>query len=95
MSREPNSKLLKPCEFHYFIPNQNTYKKLLGEIFKNKRGSSLIYLNCSSRKCGSLSIYLLGNRNKRPIMKNIFFYQTDIGKIGIVENENVITNLTS
>jgi methylated-DNA-[protein]-cysteine S-methyltransferase len=26
-------------------------------------------------------------------MKNIFFYQTDIGKIGIAESENVITNV--
>lgn len=26
-------------------------------------------------------------------MKNIFFYQTDIGKIGIAENRNAITNL--
>lgn len=26
-------------------------------------------------------------------MKNIFFYQTDIGKIGIAESENAITNV--
>jgi methylated-DNA-[protein]-cysteine S-methyltransferase len=26
-------------------------------------------------------------------MKNVFFYQTDIGEIGIAESENVITNL--
>lgn len=26
-------------------------------------------------------------------MKNVFFYKTDIGEIGIAENENAITNL--
>lgn len=26
-------------------------------------------------------------------MKNVYYYQTEVGKIGIVEENNVITNL--